>query len=312
MDEKSTKNLLSEREKVKKIHILIIISSIPQIIFGFIYLKIYLNNSENLFLLELALFLLLSLIIFIFSSNKNRNQYLIGLSLSNIFSFSFSIILFTQNKYYPLFIYFISLCIYHYSEFFSVLLYHYEILTSEYFLINHSKSWVFATLISFMETILGIYYFDKYKEIKLFFIIGFLMMLIGQYFRIAALFIGKKNFTHRIRFDKVNEHKLITNGVFAISRHPSYFGFYLWSVGIEIMCCNPICIIAFGVILFKFFKNRIIIEEQLLIQFFGEEYLEYKKKVGILIPFIHLDKEKEEKNLKIYQNKKNLKKNIFK
>ena len=126
MDEKSTKNLLSEREKVKKIHILIIISSIPQIIFGFIYLKIYLNNSENLFLLELALFLLLSLIIFIFSSNKNRNQYLIGLSLSNIFSFSFSIILFTQNKYYPLFIYFISLCIYHYSEFFSVLLYHYE------------------------------------------------------------------------------------------------------------------------------------------------------------------------------------------
>ena len=156
-----------------------------------------------------------------------------------------------------------------------------------------------------METILGINYFDKYKKIKFFFIIGFLMMIIGQYFRIAALYTGKKNFTHRISFDKANEHKLITNGVFAISRHPSYFGFYLWSVGIEIMCCNPICIIAFGVILFKFFKNRIIIEEQLLIQFFGEEYLEYKKKVGILIPFIHLDKEKEEKNLKIYQNKKN-------
>ena len=312
MNDKTTKALLSEEEKIKKIHFLIIISSIPQIIFGFIYFKIYLCNScFNLFLLELILFLILSIIIFIFSSNKEKNQYLIGLSLSIIFSFSFSIVLFTSNKYYPLFIYFISLCIYHYSEFFSVLLYHFDILTSEYFLINHSTSWVFATLFSFMETILGINYFDKYKKIKFFFIIGFLMMIIGQYFRIAALYTGKKNFTHRISFDKANEHKLITNGVFAISRHPSYFGFYLWSVGIEIMCCNPICIIAFGVILFKFFKNRIIIEEQLLIQFFGEEYLEYKKKVGILIPFIHLDKEKEEKNLKIYQNKKNLKKNIF-
>ena len=63
---------------------------------------------------------------------------------------------------------------------------------------------------------------------------------------------------------------------------------------------------SFYCVLFKFFKNRILIEEGLLIQFFGEKYLEYKKHVGILIPFINMDKEDEEKNLRIYlKNKEN-------
>ena len=299
-----SENLISKRKKIKIIHLLIIISSIPRIFLAVIYFKINLHtNYFFYFLIEFALFLLLSIIIFLFSSYQELNHYLIGLLLSNIFSFSFSMIFFTSSKYYPLYIYFITLCIYHYTEFFSVLLYHFEQLSCEYFLIDQSKGWILATLISFLETILGIYFFDEYKKIKIFFILGLLMTIIGQYFRIGALFTGKRNFTHRIRYDKVREHRLITNGVFAISRHPSYFGFYLWSVGIEIMCCNPICTVAFAVVLFNFFKNRILIEEQLLIQFFGEEYLEYKKKVGILIPFIHLEKEKEEKSLKIYRSK---------
>ena len=215
---------------------------------------------------------------------------------------------FTSSQYYPLYIYFITLCIYHYSEYFSVLIYHFEKINYEYFLIDQSKGWILATIISFLETFLGIYFFNKYKKIQFFFIIGLFMTIIGQIFRIGGLYTGKKNFTHKIRFEKVKGHRLVTNGVFAITRHPSYFGFYLWSVGIEIMCCNPICTIAFIIILFNFFKKRIIIEEQLLIQFFGEEYIEYKKRVGILIPFIYLDKEKEEKSLNIFRGNESISK----
>ena len=83
-------------------------------------------------------------------------------------------------------------------------------------------------------------------------------------------------------------------------RHPSYFGFFIWSVGIEIMCINPICTIAFTVILFNFFKDRIETEEKILIRFFGMEYIKYKKNVGTLIPFSNLDKKTEKQNLKIY------------
>ena len=310
--EDKEKLLFSKREKIMKIHLLIIMSSIPQIILGFCYFIIYLKTNYQLYLLmQILLFLILSIIIIIFASYPERNHYLIGLSLSIIFSFSFSMIFFTNSIYYPLYLYFITLCIYHYTEFFSVLLYHFEKLSCEYFLIDQSLSWIIATIISFIETILETYYFNKYKKIKIFFIIGLIMTIIGQIFRIGGIYTGKKNFTHKISYEKKKEHKLVKNGVFALTRHPSYFGFYLWSIGIEIMCCNPICFIGFTFILFYFFKNRILLEEKLLIQFFGEEYLEYKKKVGILIPFINLDKVQEQENLKIYYNLNNVDKSIL-
>ena len=310
--EDKEKLLFSKREKIMKIHLLIIMSSIPQIILGFFYFIIYLKTNYQLYLLiQILLFLVLSIIILIFASYPERNHYLIGLSLSVIFSFSFSMIFFTNSIYYPLYLYFITLCIYHYTEFFSVLLYHFKKLSCEYFLIDQSLSWIIATIISFIETILETYYFNKYKKIKIFFIIGLIMTIIGQIFRIGGIYTGKKNFTHKISYEKKKEHKLVKNGFFALSRHPSYFGFYLWSIGIEIMCCNPICFIGFTFILFYFFKNRILLEEKLLIQFFGEEYLEYKKKVGILIPFISLDKVQEQENLKIYYNLNNVDKSIL-
>ena len=310
--EDKEKLLFSKREKIMKIHLLIIMSSIPQIILGFFYFIIYLKTNYQLYLLmQILLFLILSIIILIFASYPERNHYLIGLSLSVIFSFSFSMIFFTNSIYYPLYLYFITLCIYHYTEFFSVLLYHFKKLSCEYFLIDQSLSWIIATFVSFIETILETYYFNKYKKIKIFFIIGLIMTIIGQIFRIGGIYTGKKNFTHKISYEKKKEHKLVKNGVFALTRHPSYFGFYLWSIGIEIMCCNPICFIGFTFILFYFFKNRILLEEKLLIQFFGEEYLEYKKKVGILIPFISLDKVQEQENLKIYYNLNKVDKSIW-
>ena len=306
MDEKEKDKLLSERKKMLNIHLIIISISIPLIIIGFLFLKIYSNkNYFFYFFIQLILYLILSLIIILKTNKSKINHYLVGLSISIIFSFSISMTFFTNSIYYPLYIYFITLCIYHYSEYLSVLIYHFDMISCEYFLIDHSKSWVISTLVSFAEMIIGTYFFDKYKKIKFFFFIGLIMTIIGQYFRIAALFTGKTNFTHRIRYNKKDEHELITYGIYSLSRHPSYFGFYIWSVGIEIMCCNPICTIAFIIILFKFFKNRILIEEELLIQFFGDKYLEYKKNVGILIPFISMDKEKEEKNLNIYLKKKN-------
>ena len=306
MNDKETNKILSKRKKMINIHIILIIISIPQIIMGFFFFEK--NKNDNYFLyliLNALLFFITSILLYLFSDKSERDQYLIGLCLSIVFSFSISITFFTDTKYYPLFIYFITLCIYHYTEYLSVLLYHFDMISSEYFLIDQSKNWVISTSVSFAEFIIGTYFFHKYKNIKIFFIVGLMMTIIGQYFRIASLFTGKKNFTHRIRYDKVKDHELITYGIYSISRHPSYFGFYLWSVGIEIMCCNPICTIAFIIILFHFFKNRILVEEGFLIQFFGEKYLEYKKNVGILIPFIKMDKKMEERNLKIYLEKKN-------
>ena len=57
---------------------------------------------------------------------------------------------------------------------------------------------------------------------------------------------------------------------------------------------------------FIFFKDRILDEEILLIQFFGNEYIKYKRKVPILIPFIHLSEDDEKDSLEIYKRNKEI------
>ena len=95
----------------------------------------------------------------------------------------------------------------------------------------------------------------------------------------------------------------MTTGFYGITRHPSYFGFLVWTIGTQLMLLNIICLIGFPIGLYMFFSDRIIEEEGLLIEFFGRDYIEYKKKVGILIPFINMDEKEVQEHLeKFYED----------
>jgi protein-S-isoprenylcysteine O-methyltransferase len=115
-------------------------------------------------------------------------------------------------------------------------------------------------------------------------IIGVLIVLIGHIFRTGAEFTAKSNFTHLVAHSKKESHHLVTRGLYSMSRHPSYFGFFAWSVGNQILLFNPVCTIGYAFINWKFFNDRIKDEEIYLITFFGMEYIEYKRRVPILIP----------------------------
>lgn len=49
---------------------------------------------------------------------------------------------------------------------------------------------------------------------------------------------------------------------------------------------NPFCIPAYAVVSWMFFKSRIFIEEITLLNFFGQDYINYQKQVGTGLPFI--------------------------
>lgn len=54
----------------------------------------------------------------------------------------------------------------------------------------------------------------------------------------------------------------------------------------QVLLCNPICVVGYALASWRFFRERIEEEEITLIHFFGEEYLEYKRKVPSGLPFI--------------------------
>ena len=84
----------------------------------------------------------------------------------------------------------------------------------------------------------------------------------------------------------------MTSGPYRISRHPSYFGWWMWAVGTQLMLSNWFCTVLWWLAAHQFFKTRIPREEFYLLEFFGDEYIKYAKNVPILIPFIkgYLDK----------------------
>ena len=76
---------------------------------------------------------------------------------------------------------------------------------------------------------------------------------------------------------------MIDKGVFAIVRHPIYLGSILTYLGL--LCFSlSIASTAVWILIIVFYWLISRYEEKLLIGRFGDEYLEYRKKVPMLFP----------------------------
>lgn len=83
----------------------------------------------------------------------------------------------------------------------------------------------------------------------------------------------------RAGVSKTDKTELVTNGIYQISRNPAFLGFDLLYIGTLLMFFNWIlCILtAFAIIMYHL--QIVNVEEDFLLATFGNEYLQYKKKV---------------------------------
>ena len=109
-------------------------------------------------------------------------------------------------------------------------------------------------------------------------IIGIVLIVFGLYLNYSAKRKSKL-------FDMVTENKLITTGVYSIVRNPVYSAVLLMCTG-AVCLVNNIILFVIPIICWIYMTVFLMMtEEKWLIKLYGQEYLEYCKKVNRCIPW---------------------------
>ncbi|KAI8929310.1 Isoprenylcysteine carboxyl methyltransferase family-domain-containing protein, partial [Entophlyctis helioformis] len=177
------------------------------------------------------------------------------------------------------------LAIFHVFEYLTTAMFKANVSLSS-FLLNHSREYHLAMIGGAVEFLLEVWLVPSLKGHYFIIYTGVLVVFASQMLRTVAMVTAGHNFSHIIAEYKEDDHKLVTTGVYSIFRHPSYTGFFYWSLGMQVVLGNPVCFCAFVVVLIKFFTSRIEFEEETLVEFFGDDYREYRKRTYTFIPSI--------------------------
>ncbi len=112
---------------------------------------------------------------------------------------------------------------------------------------------------------------------------GLLVVLMGVVFSIWARLMLGDNWSNRVTVKE--DHTLVLSGPYRIVRHPIYSGILLGMLGSALQRGEVRSFVGVAICGFSFWlKSRA--EEQFMVQTFGEEYLQYRRKVKALAPFI--------------------------
>ena len=115
-------------------------------------------------------------------------------------------------------------------------------------------------------------------------ITGFILGILGLIIcRIAQVTIGK---SWRVGIDENAKPGLITNGIYAYIRNPTYTGLYLLCAGVWLI--NPTFLYSYWILAFFIMMEfQVRCEEEYLELQYGKEYLDYCQKTKRYIPGVY-------------------------
>ena len=91
-----------------------------------------------------------------------------------------------------------------------------------------------------------------------------------------------RNFS--IAVEVLEEHSLVTEGVYRRIRHPMYAAHFLWAVAQALLLHNWVAGPAMLVAFVPLYFSRVRREEQMMVERSGEEYREYMSRTGRVLP----------------------------
>lgn len=210
-----------------------------------------------------------------------------GLILSQVFMVGDSSLILNILTIWQWSCYFLFLMFFHFMEFFITAIYQPAALSYDSYLVNHSRSYTVAVLFGWFEFWIESLFFQEVKCNYYISILGFILLLLGQCIRSLSMSTCGSNFSHNLMSKKEEGHNLVTTGIYSFFRHPSYFGWFYWCLGTQLVLCNPVSFIAYLIASWSFFNERIEYEENVLLKIYGEQYSSYVKRTIIGIPGIY-------------------------
>ncbi len=145
---------------------------------------------------------------------------------------------------------------------------------------------VYLSTLTLIAAILGVFrigtleYLPSYEGIR---IVGLLFYLVFSWIQVITVKELGENYSQEILIQK--NHKLVTTGIFRIVRHPQYISQILMDLGAGVALLSYI-VLPIAIIEIPFLVMRAMMEEKLLVKYFRDDFMAYKKKSGFFIPFI--------------------------
>ncbi len=127
--------------------------------------------------------------------------------------------------------------------------------------------------------------FGVFANSTILIIIGWIFVVLGLITRwFAVLTLGKE---FNVSLTIIKNHELKTKGIYKYIRHPSYTALLVYYLGLAIIMQNIFSFIVLIILPLTAVINRIKIEEDMLLEYFKEDYTKYCKKTKKLLPLIY-------------------------
>ena len=120
-------------------------------------------------------------------------------------------------------------------------------------------------------------YMNTYIEITWIRVLGCILGILGVGVFVISILTMRDSWRAGVPNDEKTE--LVTTGIYAYSRNPAFLGFDLIYLSILFMFFNWGLLVITVLTVVMFHLQIVKVEEAFLIKTFGEEYLEYRKKV---------------------------------
>ena len=113
--------------------------------------------------------------------------------------------------------------------------------------------------------------------------LSFFLSIMGFYIRAVSIGTTPKGTSGRNTKSQVAE-SLNMSGIYSMVRHPLYLGNYLMWIGIVAFTFNIYFVIIVSLAFWLYYERIMFAEERFLERKFGEEYLNWSKKVPAFLP----------------------------